>query len=401
MRGGAMPDIEVLAGTHLVAGLDGVLIVVANRADAPATRSSAAGAALLEVQGLVRAAAKSEKQRSGKAFARLATNWLMGLEAEEAVEFAVLTPTATGVAVFLHGGVTAVLAGAERAEVLRGGEAGFTVDRLVIPAPEVGAGVFVDEGDQQFDLPGVRGVGTLAAGTVPGSGGVLWYGEPVYRPPAERPTTRDPAQPAADRAVAQARSLSKPRPEPLPDAIPTPDALPAVSRDPFRDILAPVPTVGPPIVKGFRCTRQHHNDPRVSTCAVCGVRMDLSSGILTDGVRPPLGLLLFDDGTIIILDADCVLGREPERSAAARRGARPVRLDDASGGMSRTHAEIRLVDWDVTVLDLGSANGTHLRAAGHPDWIRVVPGHPQPLRPGAQILLGGRTATFDSQHGQL
>ncbi|WP_194813627.1 FHA domain-containing protein [Nocardia sp. XZ_19_385] len=396
-----MPDIEVLAGTHLVAAADGVLIVVANREDAPATRASAAGAALLEVQGLVRAAAKSEKQRSGKAFARLATNWLMGLADEEAVEFGVLTPTTTGVAVFLHGRVSAVLAGAERSEVLRGGEAGFTVDRLVIPGPEVGAGVFVDEGDQQFDLPGVRGVCVLADGAVPGSGGVLWYGQPVYRPPAERPTTRDRSQSAADHAVAQARSLSKPRPESAPDAIPTPDALPAVLRDPFRDILAPAPTAGPAVVKGFKCARQHHNDPRVTVCAVCGMRMDERTGLLTDGVRPPLGLLLFDDGTIIILDADCVLGREPEHSAAARRGARPVRLDDASGGMSRTHAEIRLIDWDVTVLDLGSANGTHLRAPGHPEWTRVIPGHPQPLRPGAQILLGARTATFDSQHGQV
>ncbi|MEU8897382.1 FHA domain-containing protein [Nocardia sp. NPDC048505] len=398
-----MADIEVLAGTHLVACVDGVLIVVANREDAPPTKSSAAGSTLLDVQGLVRAAAKAEPRRSGKAFARLATNWLMGLGDGEVVEFGVLSPTEAGLAVFLYGGVTAVLAGAERAEVLRGGEAGFTVDRLVIPAPEIGAGVFVDEGDQQFDLPGVRGVGTLTAGAVPGSGGVLWYGEPVHRPPDERLTTRDPARPAADRAVVRARSLSKPVPDPLPDAIPTPDAMPALPPPGgrARDSVPSGPVSGPAIVKGCKCARQHHNDPRVTFCAVCGIRMDQVTGVLTDGVRPPLGLLLFDDGTIIILDADCVLGREPEHSAAARRGARPVRLEDASGGMSRTHAEIRLVDWDVTVLDCGSANGTHLRNPGHPDWIRVTPGHRHPLRPGAQILLGARTATFDSQHGQL
>ncbi|MEV0251413.1 FHA domain-containing protein [Nocardia sp. NPDC050712] len=394
------PDIEVLAGTHLVAVTSGVLIVVANRADAPATRSSAAGATLLEVRGLVRAAAKSEKQRSGKAFARLATTWLVGLGAEDAVDFGVLTPTSTGVAVFLHGRVTAVLAGGERAEVLRGGEAGFTVDRLVFPAPEIGVGVFVDEGDQEFDLPGVRGVCALAEGAVPGSGGVLWYGQPVYRAPAERATTRDPARPDADRAVARARSLSKPRPEPLPDATPTPTALPIVARELFGDLAAPV-VGGPAIVKGYKCDRQHHNDPRATFCAVCGMRMDPDAGVLTDGVRPPLGLLLFDDGTIIILDADCVLGREPEYSDAVRRGARPVRLDDASGGMSRTHAEIRLADWEVSVLDCGSANGTHVRAPGRADWIRVPPGRPLPLRPGAQILLGARTATFDSQHGSV
>ncbi|MFC9898391.1 FHA domain-containing protein [Nocardia sp. NPDC127579] len=387
----------MLAGTHLVAGMDGVLIVVANRDDAPATATSAAGAALLELRGLVRAAAKSEKQRTGKAFARLATTWLMGLGDDNALEFGVLSPTGDGVAVFLHGRVTAVLTGAERSEVLRGGEAGFTVDRLVRPAPAVGAGVFVDEGDQEFDLPGVRGVCTLTAGAVPGSGGVLWYGEPVYRVPDERLTTRDPARPAADRAVARAHSLTKARHEPVSPAPPTPAALSAVRRDPFRDVLAPA-TGGPPIVAGHRCARQHHNDPRAAFCAVCGIRMGQSESLI-DGIRPPLGLLLFDDGTIVILDADCVLGREPEHSAAARRGARPVRLDDTSSGMSRTHAEIRLIDWDVTVVDLGSANGTHLRTPGA-DWLRVPPGHPHPLHPGAQLLLGARTATFDSQHGR-
>lgn len=155
------------------------------------------------------------------------------------------------------------------------------------------------------------------------------------------------------------------------------------------------------IVAGYRCARRHHNDPRVSFCTVCGIRMDQLTCVLSDGVRPPLGLLMLDDATSIILDGDCVLGREPEPSDAARRGAKPVRLDDMSGGMSRTHAEIRLVDWDVTVVDCASANGTHIRQPGYQEWQRAIPGHPIVLQPGAQIQLGGRTLTFDSQRGQL
>ncbi|CAM4528658.1 FHA domain-containing protein [Nocardia ninae] len=155
------------------------------------------------------------------------------------------------------------------------------------------------------------------------------------------------------------------------------------------------------VVKGFKCARDHLNDPRVSFCAVCGIRMDQLTCILTDGIRPPLGLLLLDDGTSFVLDNDCVLGREPEHAEAVARGARPVRVEDHSGGMSRAHAEIRLIDWDVTVVDGGSTNGTHIRQPGHQDWTRAIPGHPVKLTPGAQIQLGGRVATFDSQHGQL
>ncbi|MBF6130754.1 FHA domain-containing protein [Nocardia brasiliensis] len=155
------------------------------------------------------------------------------------------------------------------------------------------------------------------------------------------------------------------------------------------------------VIKGFKCARDHLNDPRVSFCAVCGIRMDQLTCVLTDGVRPPLGLLLLDDGTSFVLDADCVLGREPEHAEAVSRGARPVRLEDRSGGMSRAHAEIRLVDWDVTVVDGGSTNGTHIRQPGHQDWSRAIPGHPVKLIPGAQVQLGSRVVTFDSQHGQL
>ncbi|MET8650573.1 FHA domain-containing protein [Nocardia aurea] len=410
------PQVEVLAGTHLVARSDGVLIVVANRDDVVPTPESAVGSTLLAIQGLIADAARQEQPRSGRTFARLATTWLMGQDDESAVEFGVVTPSDTGIAVFLHGAVTAVLmSGDQHREVLRGRDAGFTVDRVVIPAPDIGAGIFVDEGDQSVDLPRARGVCTLAAGAVPGSGAVLWYGEPAARPSRARmPATPDLAPPPDDEfdmtlapGVPETRQTP---PVPVRDRLRKSDPPSAPRReaetplsDPRRARTAPrnPPTAGEVIVAGYRCARRHHNDPRVSFCTVCGIRMDQLTCVLTDGVRPPLGLLMLDDATSIILDGDCVLGREPEPSDAARRGAKPVRLDDISGGMSRTHAEIRLVDWDVTVVDCASANGTHIRQPGYQEWQRAIPGHPIVLQPGAQIQLGGRTLTFDSQRGQL
>ncbi|WP_338758790.1 FHA domain-containing protein [Nocardia vulneris] len=868
-------QIEVLPGAHLVASAGGVVVVVAHRSVTPVTPASIAGRTMTALLGIVRRVAADEPRRSGRTVARLATNWLMSLENgdEDDVEFGVLTPTDTGLAVFLHGGVSAILDAGPRTEILRGREAGFTVDRVVLPAPSVGAGLFVDEVGLDIETLPTRGVFTLTEGTTPGAGAVLWFGaneaalggippaegaagsaaarhtarppvpanapaattQPppappgITQPPTDvRPDTAPPvagssvtnlrkhpepapAQPgsrrtpvgaqevsqspegderdrpgkgarhvvaseeddhghagrephdesgtaaARDPGVAglptaaavvhgsatsdmQGRAGSKPysaaatdpgrdaspgagirgtavggdpagaagesdpgrgsaagfsaaprssasgasssglvprsvgsaheavgaddrpteymppagtdraasaesgtpadmgggeagddeRPTtfmppagsdsdapggvraerstdrggvaagrgdapteyvaaadgglsafagsvvPRGDQRPTKDMPPSAGDAPTEfvdsgavesalgrairseraargsetgggnapsgyvaaergsaeggdapteyvaladsgavgtrgtdggrgggsgaagkrevgaggdadsaassvpgdavqdsgvaderptsytppagvtpprlvkpsNVGAPLSNTGPQervvhdqgsgpvhyggsvseidmqetvvptsartphvpevassdpgvVIKGFKCARDHLNDPRVSFCAVCGIRMDQLTCVLTDGVRPPLGLLLLDDGTSFVLDADCVLGREPEHAEAVSRGARPVRLEDRSGGMSRAHAEIRLVDWDVTVVDGGSTNGTHIRQPGHQDWSRAIPGHPVKLIPGAQVQLGSRVVTFDSQHGQL
>ncbi|MFF3225981.1 FHA domain-containing protein [Nocardia suismassiliense] len=849
-------QVEVLPGRHLVASSGGVVVLVAHRDEGAVTADSVAARAMTALLGIVRQATSNEPRRSGRTVARLATNWLMGLENgdEDAVEFGVITPGDGGVAVFLHGGVTAVLSGVERSEILRGREAGFTVDRVVTPAPGVGVGLFVDEVGEVAERLPERGVFALWEGTAPGGGVVLWFGagglatgaggfatgagglvtgaegvplrgvepeigghpqrgfeqhhgvaqphgaqpqfgvqarsgfekqhgvrqqhsaetptggqaphgredqrgagqrhdaeplkdelpggeppqapdlwkrddiadagteyystspvsrepeasgstgveqqygvapqqvpdlrkrddladagteyygtspvprelaasespgveqrhdvarqqvsdlrqrdgiadagteyygtSPVSRepdpagrtgaeqqygvaphqvpglrkrddiadagteyystspvspaptgrtgaqeerglapqqapdlrkrddnadaateqygasgvsresdaagsaggepprygsesaqqaPPSDarygsesahpprsntphssgaagsasgelpveiagaspsfmtpprtqiplaggvaesqsestssaRPVLRGPHVPPAD-AVAEQSSGSSPSVSPaqphdrvMPPSTPRlskpvstgqpesvahsgaqpgiarPDSVaaqplpnhPAVRDVDLEETVVPGETLAPRVrdggvvaesrgvvVKGFKCARDHLNDPRVSFCAVCGIRMDQLTCILTDGIRPPLGLLLFDDGTSFVLDNDCVLGREPEHAEAVARGARPVRVEDHSGGMSRAHAEIRLVDWDVTVVDGGSTNGTHIRQPGHQDWTRAIPGHPVKLTPGAQIQLGGRVATFDSQHGQL
>ncbi|MFX0578123.1 FHA domain-containing protein [Nocardia nepalensis] len=404
------PQLEVLAGgTHLIANAGGVVVVVAHRADVAATAESPAGRTMTALLELVREAGAKEKRRTGRMFARLATTWLMNLADEDQVEFGVITPSAGGVALFLHGRVSAVLEGSDRSEVLHGRDAGFTVDRVVIPAPDVGVGLFVDEdGDSAVTLPG-RGIAGLGQGTVPGAGAVLWFGVPASdRAPAVRKSSGEGGSqlPEVDNAGAGASAEH----ESSSDGV----------RDPETDVDTLVPNVPIPVpvrtggvvpvvlpegggivVRGFMCSRQHLNDPRVSFCAVCGIRMDQLTCVLTEGVRPPLGLLMLDDGTSFVLDNDIVLGREPEHAAAVRRGARPIRLPDRSGGMSRAHVEIRLVEWEVTVVDQGSANGTYIRMPGHQEWIRAMPNHPTTLAAGSQILLGGRVLTFDSQHSQF
>lgn len=475
-------QVEVLAGTHLVARVAGAALVVAHRGAGVPDADAIAARTMTALLDIVREASTGASARRGRAVARLATTWLMSMpeDSEHAAEFGIVTPDERSIAVLLHGGVTAVLAGGGRVEVLRGRDAGFTVDRLVSPAPEVGIGLFVDDdsGHTAAALP-ARGVFALTEGSTPGSGAILWLGERTEpatphaqaedpegvsaetatidlrkRAGVRRGRTDSGAHPLARPAQASDREaagspLSPRKPtrrasgraeaaEPAPPARPPtepdgpwadggsgraavagrsgqqagvdPDLVETLAPASERGRAASASVPATPgsvdrtpatLVRGVMCSQDHLNDPRGAVCAVCGMRLDQHAHQLVDGARPSLGVLVLDDGTSYVLDSDCVLGREPEQAGAVRRGARPIRLPDRSGGMSRVHAEIRLVDWDVTVVDRGSANGTHIMQPGRADWVRASPGHQIVLQPGAQVLIGGRTFTFDSPHGRL
>ena len=156
------------------------------------------------------------------------------------------------------------------------------------------------------------------------------------------------------------------------------------------------------LVKGFRCSRNHHNDPRVSFCSVCGIRMDQRTGVLVDGRRPPLGLLVLDIGSTFVLDDNYLLGRNPEvDEGVISSRLRPIRLDDDSGTLSRVHAEIRLEGWDVLLIDRGSANGTHVATSGQSGWSRLAPDRPIVLTPGTHVRIGRRVFTFESAHARI
>jgi hypothetical protein len=158
----------------------------------------------------------------------------------------------------------------------------------------------------------------------------------------------------------------------------------------------------PVIVEGIHCSRGHLNDPRVAFCASCGIRMDNRTAVPVHGRRPPLGLLLLDDGVIHVLDDDCLLGRRPDTDEAVVDGRfRSIRLDDDRGSISRVHAEIRLHNWDTVLVDRGSANGTYIAGPTDTDWSRLVPFQPLVLTPGTQVRIGRRQLTYQSARAQL
>lgn len=422
---------------------------------------------------LVFEATEQAPSEPGRLVAREATNWLMRdaerISGGAPVDLGILSQAETGgVAIFLHGAVTAMLVGADGVEYHRGVDAAFTVDR-VVPAPVRAAAIFAGEesaGDPE--LP-ERGIGALGEGVAQASGAVVWFegrrsrvrdrdedqaGQ--HRPPptgsvpfADEPQPFSYSQPDSSRAATHSPDVrpsddSVPQPPPLPSAGPgadfapqppplpgppggdsVPPPLPSAPTPPPLPTVPPLPNAGPDLasrlaqtqlgrpssvppqpgpdsrgasggvrVLGFKCARAHPSDPRSAFCTVCGMPVDQTQPP-SEVLRPALGVLVLDDGTTFTLSADTVLGRDPQNSDAAQRGMTPFKIEDNSGGMSRAHAEIRLVNWDAIIVDRGSTNGTRARLPGYQDWIHLVPNQPMALIHGTELMLGNRVLRYD------
>lgn len=190
------------------------------------------------------------------------------------------------------------------------------------------------------------------------------------------------------------------------------ESVPLFDRDPSGPIEArnPLPVAGQEpaapaeasrqvVVEGLRCERDHFNHPKAEQCAQCGVSLAGDSGTVTTGPRPSLGVLLLDDGTTFTLDAEYLLGREPELDASVQNGrVRPLRLMDPNRSVSRVHATIDLEDWTVFVVDRGSSNGTYVAPRGAREWTRLQEHLPYPLPPGTRVAVGQRIMTFNTHH---
>lgn len=183
--------------------------------------------------------------------------------------------------------------------------------------------------------------------------------------------------------------------------------------DPFAP-LAARPLAGPPragdplpvagraapasveLVDGVMCRRGHFNKPTAGYCAACGLSMLQQTHQVVKGPRPPLGVLVLDDGSAASLDAGYVIGRSPEREQSVLGGsARPLAIA-GDPSVSAVHAEIRLAGWEAHLRDLHSTNGTYVAAPGAGSWTRLEPGRPHPLAPGTSIAVGDRTLVFES-----
>jgi FHA domain len=201
-------------------------------------------------------------------------------------------------------------------------------------------------------------------------------------------------------------------PPPAPEAPvePVPFISVALAEPVPEEVRAPLPIAGQeshvhvetsgPKVRGVICSRGHFNDPAAPFCSVCGISMVQRTLNLVEGPRPPLGVIVLDDGTTFTLDSDYVLGREPENDPAVVSGqARPLAMTDPDRTVSRVHAGLVIDGWNVKAVDRGSANGTFIAAPGEDDWVPLIPNRPTAIKPGTRVRLGQRVLLFDSHQG--
>jgi hypothetical protein len=150
-------------------------------------------------------------------------------------------------------------------------------------------------------------------------------------------------------------------------------------------------------VLGVYCKNGHFGDPAARSCAVCGVSMTQKTLVPQRAPRPPLGVLAFDDGSVVQLDSDYVIGREPTLNASVAAGqARPLSVVDDAGIVSRAHAALQLDGWRVLITDLGSANGTQLRRADEAS-EQLTPHVAVELPPGSHVDMGGCGFRYESR----
>jgi hypothetical protein len=296
-----------------------------------------------------------------------------------------------GVAVLLHGDVELTTAD----ETLSGRDASTCLDRLLPALP--------DQWSLARDGAGPADEWSyLVAGVVRGDG--IATGAPAPIPAAFAGDDQPDLAPADTPPPPPSEDVPLPAPVPAPDFVAV-SLLDIELDDDDEDQRQPLPlAVQPPAaepegpkVHGVLCARGHLNDPRSPFCATCGISMVQQTHNLVEGPRPPLGVLVLDDGSTYVVDRDLVIGREPGNDPAVADGtAQGIALPDPERSISRVHARINLVEWEAQLVDAGSANGTFVAGRQATAWTPVPADVPTVLTPGMHVLVGSRVLSFDT-----
>ena len=407
--------IRVHPGDGLVARQEGIALVVF----APGAAQDRIADELL---ALVDA---SSNGTPGRRLARQVARLLGDADPDEVPSFGLLAQAEHGVVLILHGDADADVTTPGGTEHLSGRQVATWVDRILEPPID---GLVVGPSGQALQAPDPRL--RLRGGVVPGGGlSVMPAATPAPHaaPQAEPMAAAPPPEPApppppAESDEEQPEDATKVDMAPAPSAAMMPEPAPPVSGSFVSVLLGDVepeevrealPVAGDeaqaaveaepegPQVKGVICSRGHFNDPSAPFCGICGISLVQRTLKLVDGPRPPLGVLVFDDGATFSVDTDYVLGREPESDPEVVAGhARPLAVSDPDRTVSRVHAALILENWNVRVVDRGSANGTYVAASGHDEWSPLTPNQPTTIKPGTRIRLGQRILLYDS-HGGL
>ena len=157
-----------------------------------------------------------------------------------------------------------------------------------------------------------------------------------------------------------------------------------------------------PEVPGVYCERGHLNHPGSSRCARCG-RAIAPGAQAASGPRPPVGVLLADDGSIWALDKSYLIGADPASAGEVRMGtARAISMRaGANHTMAPIQSEVKVSGWNVYLVDRGADGGAYWQGPSGTGWVQLGRNEQRELTDGAHISCGGRVLTYLSAWSSL
>ena len=140
-------------------------------------------------------------------------------------------------------------------------------------------------------------------------------------------------------------------------------------------------------VRSVLCVGGHVQRIGAAVCGTCG--RDIAPGTEQLRPRPEFAVAVVPGGERVPLGRGAVFGRRP-RSSRMQGVKVPhlVTLESPGEDISRSHLEIRLEDWSVLAVDLGSTNGTLLLREGR-EPMRLRAGVATIVEFGDRLDLGG------------
>jgi hypothetical protein len=249
------------------------------------------------------------------------------------------------------------------------------------------------------------GVGTAevaGAGVIGAAAGIAATGMASGHATGEAPPDAVSAVQAQPGATAVAAGASSP---PL---VPTDGGASAGTTVDLRSVFGAVrpplavagltaPSFAPdqPEVVGVRCELGHFNHPRVANCMRCGRPIQPGTPQVS-GPRPPVGVLLADDGSIWSLDRGCLIGTNPGEAPEVQSGAaQPLTMRAGTNhAMAPVQAEVQIRDWTAYLVDRGAEGGSWMQGPNAQGWEQLSRNEQRELADGAHVSCGGRVLTY-------
>jgi MFS transporter, DHA2 family, multidrug resistance protein len=386
MNGRLRPGLHQLPGDGVLARYGDLVLVCEARPE----QDSRVGVLL----GTLAAAAA--ERSSGRELSRRLAGLLGTAEMDDFPALCAFGPAGdgpgSGIAAVVHGNARLSLTCDGEELRLDGREAVILVDR-VVPRPVDSIQAVVGEGPDAL-VYGPTGMGNGRPEPAASDAASDAAPEAAPEAPAESAEAAEGSSDAAAEAATEAKAEAEAE---------ATEAAEAAEETDTADAAAVVATNGHAgngnghngQVIGIHCARSHFNDPNVTYCAVCGISMTQAVRKPVLGNRPPLGVLVLDDGTMFPLERDHVFGREPESDTAVAAGeANAVPLADPL--VSRVHAKVLLEGWEVSVVDAQSTNGTFVWGPDSTSWTKLPPGEKTRLLPGVIAAIGSRQLRYHS-----